>query len=1049
MSKQHGQRKSNCTGAACCGGVVTRRNFVKLVGLGAVATLAPRLPVMAGPFTAADFEKLVPADKKLDPNWVKALYARGERTVYRGKELDLIGMPIGGIGTGQLYLGGDGKLWHWDIFNKHIGTGDGNYAHPPKPGSPLEQGFAVRIGGQTRTLDRAGFADIRFCGEYPLAFVEYQDPAAPVTVALEAFSPFIPLNADDSNLPATVLRFTVKNTSAAPVAAELVGWLENAVCLHNRTQSGLRRNDVVRGQAGTFLNCAVEVPQAAGAAAAPDVVFEDWNKETYAGWTVEGTAFGSGPIQRSAIPGYQGDVGGEGERLVNSHASAPGAEVAAKDGQTGKLTSQPFAIARNFITLWIGGGNHPDKTCVNVRIADKVVRSVTGQNDNRMSLQSMDVREFKGQQAVLEIVDDEKGGWGNIGVGRITFSDQPPVSGRLDDLFDYGTMGLALLDPQADDLALPRCTLPVAPAEGPAGVSLDQKLIGALGRKLALAPGQAATVTFVVAWHFPHDRIQNLPNVGPRHYAKRFNSAAEVAAYVAKNFAALAAQTKLWHDTWYDSTLPYWFLDRTFLNTSILATSTAHWFAASDRFWGWEGVGCCEGTCGHVWQYAHAMARVFPELERGLREQVDFGLALKPDGAIWFRAEHNDIPAIDAQAGTVLRALREHQMAADDAFLRRIWPGVKRALEWLIAKDANGDGLIESNQHNTLDTDWFGPVAWLSGLYVAALRAGDEMARELGDADFAKRCREIFETGQKNLVAQLYDGEYFINKPDPQHLNAVNSGSGCEIDQVMGQSWAWQVALGRTLPQKETLSALRSLWKYNFAPDVGPYRAVNKPGRWYAMPGEAGLLMCSFPRADWDYDKAKGQGGGAWAAMYFNECMTGFEYQAASHMVWEGLVQEGLAVTRAVHDRYHAARRNPWNEVECGDHYARAMASYGVFLAACGFEYHGPKGHIGFAPRLTPENFKAAFTSAEGWGTYEQKSEVRGQKSVIELKYGKLRLKTIALSAPGGQPPASVKVHLGGQALAATQAATDGRVLVTLAAAATLNAGQHLEVVLA
>ena len=87
---------------------------------------------------------------------------------------------------------------------------------------------------------------------------------------------------------------------------------------------------------------------------------------------------------------------------------------------------------------------------------------------------------------------------------------------------------------------------------------------------------------------------------------------------------------------------------------------------------------------------------------------------------------------------------------------------------------------------------------------------------------------------------------------------------------------------------------------------------------------------------------------------YFNECMNGFEYQAAGHMIWEGMVQEGLAVTRAIHDRYHPSRRNPWNEVECGDHYARSMASYGVFLAACGYEYHGPKRHLAFAPRLSP-----------------------------------------------------------------------------------------------
>ena len=157
-------------------------------------------------------------------------------------------------------------------------------------------------------------------------------------------------------------------------------------------------------------------------------------------------------------------------------------------------------------------------------------------------------------------------------------------------------------------------------------------------------------------------------------------------------------------------------------------------------------------------------------------------------------------------------------------------------MQCLIDKDADGNGIMESNQHNTLDADWFGPVAWLSGMYITALRAAAAMADEMGDTAFAATCRTIFQRGQTFIVEKLFNGEYFINRTDPQHLDAINSGTGCEIDQVLGQSWAWQVGLGRVLPEKETGSALKSLWRYNFTPDVGPYREANKPGRWYAMP---------------------------------------------------------------------------------------------------------------------------------------------------------------------------------------------------------------------
>ena len=835
--------------------------------------------------------------------------------------------------------------------------------------------------------------------------------------------------------------------------------------------------------------------------------FADFEADTYGKWTVTGTAFGAGPVEIAKMPGYQGDVGGQGKRVVNSHASAPGSSVTEKDAATGTLTSPPFTIERQFISFLVGGGAHQGKTCINLLIGDQVVLTATGQDNNRMRPVCWDVRRWAGQTATLQIVDRESGPWGNIGVDDILFSDRPrqPL-GALAQEPDFGTLGLALLDTQPGDFGSTEVTplagapslardgsppgkqgrskkgagtasspLPSGPREQEAGTKpspplasrllepappekdpapafkpFGQKLAGSLTRKMKLPPGASAKATFVLTWHFPNLKLNRLPP--GRYYATRFDSALAVAQYVRDNFTRLSAQTRLWHDTWYDSTLPYWFLDRTFLNTSILATSTCQRFA-NGRFYGWEGVGCCEGTCGHVWQYAHAVARLFPDLERLTREKVEFGLALQPDGEIYFRGEFNNFPAIDAQAGAILRALREHQASADDAFLKRNWPAIKKAAQWLIAKDGNGDGLIETNQHNTLDTDWFGPVAWLSGLYLAALLAAETMALELDDREFAARCRTIFEAGQKNIVAQLFEDEYFINRPDPHHLDSINSGTGCEIDQVFGQSWAFQVGLPRVFPPKETLSALKSLWRYNFTPDVGPYRAVYKPGRWYAMPGEAGLLMCTFPRSDWDYAQARGKGED-WAAGYFNECMNGFEYQAAGHMIWEGLLTEGLAVTRAVHDRYHASRRNPWNEVECGDHYARSMASYGIFLAACGFEYHGPKGRLGFAPRLAPAHFQAAFTTAEGWGTYSQKLELSplqtpvSARSELSLKWGNLRLRTLTLELPAQFHPVTVRVELEGRSLQITHSLSDHRLTLNLSDTLQLTANQKLKVLL-
>jgi uncharacterized protein (DUF608 family) len=1038
---------ASCSKPGCnCG--VTRRDVLKILGAGATSILTGLPWAVAGPFEASDFENLVPADKRLNPDWVQSLFDRGTPRVYRNEELHTIGMPIGGICAGQLYLGGDGKLWHWDIFNQQIGTGDSHYAHPMVPSSPLEQGFAIRVKSgdqvQTRALDRTGFGEIAFRGEYPIGTVDYSGVASPVRVRLEAFSPFVPLNVEDSSLPATVMQFTVKNTSEAPLECELAGWLENAVCLHSGQPQAV--TTVLKPAANLTLleHAVVPLPAAPAKAARPDIVFADFEKETYEGWTAAGKAFGPGPVEKAGIPPYQGDVGGSGQRVVNSHASAPGDSIQAKDAQTGTLTSQTFEIARDYINFFIGGGAHKDRTCMNLLVDGQVVLTATGSNDNRMKRQGFDVRPWAGKKAQIQIVDAASEGWGNIGVDEIVFSDRPAEPEiPLADRADFGTLALVWIGPAEAVKAIATIADGPLPEAAFAGLAEGEKSsrkrsVASLVAPLSLRPGEAKTLTFAIAWHFPNLKLPLLP--GGRHYATKFKSAADVAGYLAAEFDRLARLTRLWRDTWYDSTLPYWFLDRTFANTSTLATSTCHWFA-DGRFYGWEGVGCCAGTCAHVWHYAHSVARLFPQLERSARLLGDYGAGFQPNGAIFFRAEHCQHWAADAQAGCVLRTYREHQMNSDDAFLKGLWPRVKKSLEFLIARDGNADGILEGPQHNTLDADWYGQVAWLSGLYLAALRAGEEMAREMGDDAFARQCRAIFEKGRANVDQRLFNGEYYVHMSDPSRPKSVGSYDGCEIDQVFGQSWSWQVGLGRILDQSHVKKALESLWRYNFTPDVGPYRAAHKPGRWYAMPGEGGLLMCTWPRG------AKMRVEEAFD-FYFNECMNGFEYQVAWHMIAEGMVEQGLAIARMIDDRYHAARRNPWNEVECGDHYARSMASYGVFLAACGYECHGPKAHLGFAPRLSMDHFRAAFTTSEAWGTFDQTSTAGKQAANLSIRYGKLNLRTFSLAVSDSFQPTNVKVTVAGRELSATMSQADGRIRIELDAVAEVREGQEAEIVL-
>ncbi len=537
-----------------------------------------------------------------------------------------------------------------------------------------------------------------------------------------------------------------------------------------------------------------------------------------------------------------------------------------------------------------------------------------------------------------------------------------------------------------------------------------------LSRSFKVPAAKAVTSDFMIAWHMPNLILSAIPDKG-RYYSVQFEDAAAVASYVAGKYQWLRHKTMLWHDTWYDSTLPWWFLERTFLNTSILATTTSHRLS-SGRFYAWEGIGCCEGTCTHVWQYAQAAGRIFPALERDTRQRVDLGISFFSDGSMGYRGEANMSPAIDGQAGTILRFYREHQMSPDDHFLKDNWLSIRQAVQFLLNQDRNKDGMEDTPLENTLDAVWKGEISWIVGLCIAAARAGEEMALEVKDEAFAGVCREYVEKGRKNMEQYLFNGEYFIHRQDPvEGKKEIGSYNTCHIDQVYGQSWAWQVGLGRILDKEKTMSALRALWKYNYMPDVGPYIKEHPGGRFYALAGDGGMVMNTNPRHD---EQPYGEDAKAWQLGYFSECMSGFEHQVAAHMMAEGMTEEALVLTKSIHDRYHAYKRNPFNEIECSDHYGRAMASFGTFISASGFTYHGPKGYIGFAPKLSAGNFKAPFTAAEGWGSYAQQKSHDGFSAQLKVLHGRLKLKKITVELDENFKARSVSVLLNKRKLPCT-----------------------------
>lgn len=978
---------------------------------------------------------LVPADKGLSKQAVEKLYQRGQRQVYSGKDAETIGMPVGGIGAGQLYLRGDGTLALWQIFNRHVfsGYGSENY-RTYRPDSPVDSGFAVVVqkDGKTfcKTLDR-DFGTVEFIGEYPIAFVRYRNDEFPVKVSLTASSPFIPLNAQDSALPTTMFSVVVDNTSDVNVPVNVVGWLENAVLIDSaKAVNAQRRSRVIEEKGRTLIVHTAEKAPGAELAAKPrpKIVLSDFEGADYGKWQAEGEAFGKGPA-KGTLPSQQKVSGFEGKGLVNTFLGG--------DGPHGTLTSPPFEISRKFINFLIGGGSHAGKTCMNLFVEGQVVRTAVGKNDEALVWNFWNVQEFEGKTAKIQIVDSFSGGWGHISVDQVELSDEPRKgpTGPIEELPDFGSMALALAQDGAPPDETGKLIEQVGDrqvklhAEQNAAYPLSTRASTALAsRTIVLEPGGRGAFKFVLSWFFP-----NHPN--GHEYANRFGSASQVAHYTLDNWDRLTGETAEWYKTYYEyGTLPRWLLFRLHSTVCNLATDTCQWWK-DGRFWAWEGVGCCTGTCTHVWNYAQAPARLFPQLERSAREMQDFGEGFESGtGLVGFRS--NRAYAADGQCGTVLKAYREHLMSADDTFLKRNWPRIKETLEFSIGQDGNDDGLIEASQPNTYDINFEGPNTFVGSLYLAALRAGEEMAKEMGDQPFAERCRKIFESGSKLTVERLWDGEYFIQIVDLKKHPKYQYAKGCLSDQLFGQGWAHQLGLGYIYPPEYVKKALQAVWKYNWAPDVGPYNAAHKPERWFARPGEPGLLTCTWPKSEFLPEGVR----------YRSEVWTGIEYQVAGNMVWDGMVDEALAICDGIQQRYHPAKHNPFNEIECGDHYARAMASWGVYTALAGYEYHGPKGHIGFAPKVTPEKFSAAFTAAEGWGMFSQTRDKKAQRERISLSWGQLGVESLAFAVPEDLRPARVVVTLDYTAVKSEYTLKDGRLEVTLTRRLPVSKGQTLEV---
>lgn len=491
-----------------------------------------------------------------------------------------------------------------------------------------------------------------------------------------------------------------------------------------------------------------------------------------------------------------------------------------------------------------------------------------------------------------------------------------------------------------------------------ADLSATKKLpIAQLAVAVELAPYEEKTIPFILAWRFPNrfgwnwDREEDCADkVLGNWYAMRFATAYDAAAALWNNLPDLESATVDFVRNILAVNAPDVVKEAALFNISTLRTETC-FRTADGNFYGWEGClddeGSCYGCCTHVWGYEHCLVDLWPDLARTMLDNA-FGVQLAENGHMRFRVslplsenkKDIGVACADGQMQTIVKAYEYWKKSGDDSWLRRTYPAVRRALSfcWIQGGwDADKDGVMEGCQHNTMDVEYYGPNPQMEFLYLTALEATAKMSEFVGESEFAAECRKLKRLGSEWTEKSLFNGAYYEHKvKSPKggvaaglQYGSIGAkdltnpdfqlGAGCLVDQLLGDYSAWAVGLAPVADAthaKTTLSTILAKCRQKGGQTFNPMRS-------YTVADETALVMAwyppdRFPRSPFPY---------------YRENMTGFEYVVAALLAWTGNKEEAEHVVRDIRSRYDGNKRNPFDEVECGHHYVRALAAWTVLKA--------------------------------------------------------------------------------------------------------------------
>ncbi|KAF0093057.1 MAG: hypothetical protein E1N59_3186 [Puniceicoccaceae bacterium 5H] len=565
---------------------------------------------------------------------------------------------------------------------------------------------------------------------------------------------------------------------------------------------------------------------------------------------------------------------------------------------------------------------------------------------------------------------------------------------------------------------------PPAPAEHPAPG-------GTIFVPVHLAPEESKKIRVRLAWYAPTSALRTGADAGETYrpwYASQFADIAALDRYWREHYRDLRQRSQRFQRCFDDTDLPPEAVEAAAANLSILKSPTL--LRQHDgRLWGWEGCdddsGLAEGSCTHVWHYAQALAHLFPELERSLRE-TEFAEGQDASGHQVFRVplpirptSHEWHAALDGQLGTILKAFRDWRIGGETEWLRALWPRIRQCLDYAIETwDPRRTGCPEEPHHNTYDIEFWGANGMSASIYLAALQAVCVMGAAL-DED-VQPYRRLLETGLARLEGELFNGSYFIQQVEWKRLRAQNPaeamslgqeasgdyspearalleaegpkyqyGSGCLADGVIGDWLARVCGVPPVLDPEKVRTHLRSVHRHNLKADLSAHPNPSRPT--YALGHEGGLLLCTWPQG----------GEPSLPFIYSAEVWTGIEYQVAAHLIQLGEVASGLEIVRTCRARYDGEKRNPFDEYEWGHWYARAMASYALIPALSGARYDAVEQVLYLAPQV-PGDFRAFLATATGYGTV---GVCHGEPFVEDVA-GRIEIARIAYTPCGVAEPA-------------------------------------------